>query len=156
METNIGISAEDKQKVATLLNKLLADENVLYIKTRNFHWNITGENFYGLHILLEKHYQELDGMIDDTAERIRQIGHFAVATMKDYLEITNLLEVEHHDLTAENMVKKLVEDHETIIRILRHDIIKDENYKDEGTADFATALLEKHAKMAWMLRAHIE
>lgn len=156
MTTNIGISKENSQNVANLLNKLLADENVLYVKTRNFHWNVTGKNFYGMHILLEKHYQELDSMIDDTAERIRQLGHFALATMNDYLKLTNLLEVNHKNLTAGNMIEVLVDDHETIIRVLRRDIIKDENCKDAGTADFATTLLEKHEKMAWMLRAHLE
>ncbi|MBC9797248.1 Dps family protein [Sinomicrobium weinanense] len=156
MNTNIGISKENTQKVADLLNKLLADENVLYIKTRNFHWNATGKSFYSLHILLEKHYRELDSMIDDTAERIRQLGHFAMATMNDYLKFTNLLEVNHKDLTAGNMIKTLVDDHETIIRILRSDIVKNEACQDAGTADFATALLEKHEKMAWMLRAHLE
>jgi len=156
MSTNIGISKANTQKVADLLNKLLADESVLYIKTRNFHWNVTGKNFYGLHLLLEKHYGELDTMIDDTAERIRQLGHFAVATMTQYLQLTNLVEVNHGDLTAPAMIEALVNDHETIIRILRNDVVKDENCKDTGTADFATALLEKHEKMAWMLRAHLE
>ena len=155
MKTTIGISEENRQKSADLLNTLLADENVLYTKTRNFHWNITGNNFYGLHILLEKHYGELDVIVDDTAERIRQLGHFAVGTMTDYLKLTHLLEVNHADLTSENMLTELVNDHETIIRILRQDILKEEAAQDSGTADFATALLEKHEKMAWMLRSHL-
>jgi len=155
MKTTIGISEENKQKSADLLNVLLADENLLYTKTRNFHWNVTGHNFYGLHILLEKDYQELDEMVDDTAERIRQLGHFAVGTMTDYLKLTHLLEVNHANLTAENMLRELVNDHETIIRILRNDVIKEEACQDSGTADFATALLEKHEKMAWMLRSHL-
>jgi len=156
MTANIGISKENTQKVADLLNRLLADESVLYVKTRNFHWNVTGKNFYGLHILLEKHYQQLDEMADDTAERIRQLDHYAVATMTQFLELTNLVEVNHGDLTAATMIEALVNDHETIIRTLRHDVIKDEACQDTGTADFATALLEKHEKMAWMLRAHLE
>lgn len=155
MKTTTGISEENKQKSADLLNVLLADENVLYTKTRNFHWNITGNNFYGLHLLLEKDYEELDVIVDDTAERIRQLGHFAVGTMKDYLKLTHLLEVNHADLTAENMLSELVNDHETIIRVLRQDIIKEEACKDSGTADFVTALLEKHEKMTWMLRSHL-
>ena len=155
MKTTIGISEENRQKSADLLNTLLADENVLYTKTRNFHWNITGNNFYGLHILLEKHYEELDDIVDDTAERIRQLGHYAVGTMTDYLKLTHLLEVNHADLTAEKMLTELVNDHETIIRILRQDIMKEEACHDSGTADFATALLEKHEKMAWMLRSHL-
>ncbi len=155
MKITIGISKENRQKSADLLNTLLADENVLYAKTRNFHWNITGDNFYGLHILLEKQYKELDVIVDDTAERIRQLGHFAVGTMTDYLKLTHLLEVNHADLTARTMLEILVNDHETIIRILRKDVIKEEACQDSGTADFATTLLEKHEKMAWMLRSHL-
>lgn len=155
--TNIGISKENIQRVADMLNKLLADETVLYIKTRNFHWNVTGRNFYGLHLLLEKHYKELESMIDDAAERIRQLGHFAVGTMGDYLKLTNLVEAgNHQDFNAKSMIQALVEDHETIICILRNDILKDEDCRDAGTADFSTNLMEKHEKMAWMLRSHLE
>lgn len=156
MKANIGVSEKNKQGVADLLNVLLADESILYVKTRNFHWNVTGPNFFGLHNLLEQQYDELAIMIDDIAERVRQLGHYALGTMEGYLKAAHLLETSNHeDLTAANMLKILVDDHETIIRTIRKDIIDNEKLKDNVTADFVTGLAEKHEKMVWMLRSSV-
>jgi len=153
---NIGISQKNTHAVSSILNKILADEQVLYAKTRNYHWNITGPHFHALHLFLNSQYEELEELADEVAERVRQIGHYAVGTLTDFLELTHLSESDTSDLSAEGMIKSLVSDHEAVIIVLREEInAVGEQYKDLGTADFLTGLMEKHEKMAWMLRSHL-
>ncbi len=153
---DIGISDADRENVSFLLNTLLADEHVLYIKTRNYHWNVAGMHFMSLHRFFEEHYKMLEEMIDDIAERIRALGHYALGSMKDYTKLTRLLETNHIDGEPDKMLQNLLDDHQTIIRILRKDLTTDaEKYKDFGTSDFITQIMEKHEKMAWMIRAYI-
>lgn len=153
-ETNIGIVESNKQSVANELNKLLSDEFVLYTKTRKFHWNVEGAQFHDLHLFFEKQYNQLELIIDEVAERIRKIGHYALGSMKHYLKEASLLENEDKENTSESMLQELLDDHETIIRRLRSDIEKfQDKYKDAGSADFITGLVEQHETMAWMLRA---
>jgi len=156
MKPNIEISAGHLTEVATLLNTLLADEYVVYTKTRNAHWNIQGPNFMELHKFFQSQYEELDEVVDELAERIRTLGHFAVGSLKNFLSITHLLEDDINFANQKNVIQALINDHETIIRIIRNDIspIADK-YKDLGSADFVTGLLKTHEKMAWMLRAYI-
>ena len=92
MRTKIGITEGNRQVVATELSKVLADETVLYIKTKNAHWNIEGEDFYEMHKFFETQFEQLDEMIDNVAERIRSIGHYAPATLKSYLSLGHLTE----------------------------------------------------------------
>jgi len=156
IKTNIEISDANLKESATLLNTLLADEFVLYTKTRNAHWNIQGPGFYELHKFFEDQYDELAGMIDEVAERVRQLGHFAIGTLKDFIAITRMSESNYEFSNQQQIVRTLLEDHETIIRILRRDAGQvSDKYKDMGTSDFMTGLMEKHEKMAWMLRAHL-
>lgn len=156
IKTNIEISDANLKESATLLNTLLADEFVLYTKTRNAHWNIQGSGFYELHKFFEDQYDELAGMIDEVAERVRQLGHFAIGTLKDFIAITRMSESNYEFSNQQQIVRTLLEDHETIIRILRRDAGQvSDKYKDMGTSDFMTGLMEKHEKMAWMLRAHL-
>ena len=156
MKTNIGITDPNIEEISTLLNTLLADEYVLYTKTRNAHWNVTGPNFYELHKFFETHYEALDIMIDDIAERVRSLGHYALGTMKDFLNVTHMDEENQEFSNPKQIIQTLVNDHETIIRIIRNDITPiSEKYKDLGTTDFVTGLMEQHEKMAWMLRSHI-
>ena len=153
----IGINPANRESVAYLLNTLLADEHVLYIKMRNYHWNVRGMHFQSLHKFFESQYEELSSLIDDIAERVRSLGHYAVASMKDYVNLTRLLESNHTDGNDQKMLRNLLYDHETIIRILRDELVKEaDKYKDIGTSDFITTLMEKHEKMAWMTRAYIE
>jgi starvation-inducible DNA-binding protein len=153
-ETNIGIVESNKQSVANELNKLLADEFVLYTKTRKFHWNVEGAQFHDLHLFFEKQYNQLELIIDEVAERVRKLGHYAMGSMKHYLKEASLIENEDQENTAESMLQELLDDHETIIRRLRSDIEKfQDKYKDAGSADFITGLVEQHETMAWMLRA---
>ncbi len=153
-DANIGISETNKQSVADELNRLLADEFLLYTKTRKFHWNVEGPQFHDLHLFFEKQYDQLAVIMDEVAERIRKIGHYALGSMKQFLAEASLLEHENNATPSEAMLQELLDDHETIIRRLRSDIDKfDEKYKDAGSADFITGLVEKHETMAWMLRA---
>ena len=152
--TNIGISEPNKQAVADELNKLLADEFLLYAKTRKFHWNVEGAQFHDLHIFFEKQYDQLATIMDEVAERIRKIGHYAIGSMNQFLKETSLSENEEDSVASNVMLQELLDDHETIIRRLRSDIDKfQDKYKDAGSADFLTGLIEQHETMAWMLRA---
>jgi len=154
MKTNIGIKPEQLSKVAEALNKILADETVLYIKTRRAHWNVEGHDFREKHAFFEEQYKQLEKIIDDVAERIRFLGHYAVASLKDYLKLTQLTEKPSEDNDGIGFLKELLEGHESVIIHLRENIDKfDEELKDKGSSDFITGVMEKHEKMAWMLRA---
>ncbi|GGG94637.1 Dps family protein [Pedobacter zeae] len=156
MEAKIGISAEHLAEVAHSLSKILADEFVLYTKTRKAHWNVEGPDFYNKHKFFEEQYNQLADIIDDVAERIRKLGHYAPATLKQYLELTHLTEDDRGKNDATSYIKTLLSDHESILIHLRENI---NNYatalKDAGTSDYITALMETHETMAWMLRAHL-
>ena len=156
MKTNIGIKLENRQEVATLLNKLLADEHVLYVKARNAHWNVEGPDFHAQHLFFESIYDQLSETIDEIAERIRSIGHYAVGTMKEFLALTQLSELLHEKNDSQGYIKELLADFEAIIISIREqvDLVGDE-YKDAGTEDFLVGILEQHEKTAWMLRAHL-
>lgn len=155
MKTNIGITEKNTDAVAAELAKLLADEFVLYTKTRNAHWNVTGDNFHANHIFFENQYKQLDELTDSVAERMRKIGHFAPATMKTYLELTHLTEYSERTNDGLGYMADLLRDHESIIEFLRGNIIPfAEKYKDYGTSDFITGLMETHEEMAWMIRSY--
>ncbi|MBP6671665.1 MAG: DNA starvation/stationary phase protection protein [Bacteroidetes bacterium] len=156
MKPNTEISETNIKAVALNLNTLLADEYILYTKTRNAHWNIQGPNFIELHKFFESQYDILDIMIDDVAERVRALGHFALGTMKDFIALTRLSEHNHDFTDQKHIIQTLMEDHEAVIRTLRKDIATtSESHRDLGTADFMTGLMGQHEKMAWMLRAYL-
>lgn len=157
METKIGITPENLTKAAHVLNSFLADEFLLYLKTRNAHWNVEGPDFHEKHKFFEAQYEQLDETMDDVAERIRALGHYAPATLRSYLELTHLTEQSREKNDGAGFVKELLIDHESIIIRLRENI----NYlanelNDYGTSDFITGLMETHEKMAWMLRAQLK
>ena len=157
METNIGITDVHRQAVAKELAKLLADEYVLYTKTRNAHWNIEGADFYDKHKFFEVQFGQLDDIIDSVAERMRSIGHYAFATLKSFLELTHLTEVNKENNDGKGFLNELLIDHESIIIHCRENIHRFANdYKDTGTSDFITQLMETHEKMAWFLRSHLK
>ncbi|HWV72432.1 MAG TPA: DNA starvation/stationary phase protection protein [Pseudosphingobacterium sp.] len=154
---DIGISEDNRQAVANILNHLLADEFVLYTKTRKFHWNVKGIHFHDLHVFFESQYKELAEIMDEVAERIRKLGHYSLGTLQQFLDETNLLEHTDDGSSAEVMIEALLEDHETIIKELRKAIDPiQEKHKDAGTADFLTGLMEQHESMAWMLRSMLQ
>jgi starvation-inducible DNA-binding protein len=155
MKPNIGIKDADKQAVSEQLAKLLADEYVLYTKTRNAHWNIEGPDFHAMHIFFEGQYQQLDELMDSVAERIRKIGHYAPATLTQLLQLTHLTEKLDRKNDSQGFLRELLEDHEGIIEFLRGNINPFANkFNDAGTSDYITGLMETHEEMAWMLRSH--
>jgi starvation-inducible DNA-binding protein len=157
MKTAIGITDTNRQAVANELAKILADETVLYIKTKNAHWNIEGPDFYDKHKFFESQFGQLDEWIDAVAERIRSIGHYAPATLKSYLSLTHLSEQTREPNDSQVFIKELLEDHESIIIILREHINSFANeFHDLGSSDFITGLMENHEKMAWFLRSHLK
>lgn len=157
MSLNIGLADEQREGVVALLNTLLADEYLLYTKTRNYHWNVVGPQFNDLHKFFEAQYNDLSEIVDDVAERARSLGGNALGTMAEFVKHSRLKEQAGHYPEARGMIVNLLADHETIIQRLRVDLeICIEGYHDAGTNDFLTGLMEKHEKMAWMLRAFLE
>lgn len=155
MKTNIGINETNRKAVSDQLSKLLADEFVLYTKTRNAHWNIEGPDFHSMHVFFESQYGELDELMDSVAERIRKIGHYAPATLAQLLQLTHLTEKSDNKNDSQGFLKELLEDHESIIEFIRSNINPfGTEYNDAGTSDFITGLMETHESMAWMLRSH--
>jgi len=157
MQPNIGITESNRQDVVNLLSILLADEFILYTKTRHAHWNIESPDFYTVHKFFETQFGTLDGIVDAVAERIRTLGHHTSSTLKNFLNLTHLSETSNQENDSQGFIKILLEDHESVIVYLR-EIINNisDNLKDVGTADFLTSLLEQHEKMAWFLRAHLK
>jgi starvation-inducible DNA-binding protein len=156
MKANIGITDKNKQAIAEILNVLLADEHILYTKTRNYHWNYEGDNFIEMHKFFEGQYDELAEIIDEVAERIRMLGHYPEGRLKDFVRLTRLQEQDYTtDQTAQ--LKNLLADHESIIINIRK-AIGDvcDTYKDVGTADFITGLMKQHEKIAWMIRSYLK
>ncbi len=151
---NIGISEQDREGVVSILTGILADEYVLYTKTRNYHWNVVSPHFNDYHKFFEGQYGEIEVFIDDIAERIRQLGGKAIATLEELKSSTSLKEHPGQYPTDKEMFANLVADHESIIRSLRSGLEKsDQSFHDMGTSDFLTGLMENHEKMLWMLRA---
>jgi starvation-inducible DNA-binding protein len=156
LKPNIGLSEDVLKKDNELLNSFLADLHVLYIKTRKFHWDVAGPSFKEYHEFFEEQYTAIEEEIDLVAERVRQLGGRPVATMKDFLEQTSLKEDYDGHIDTPEMFKRLLADHEQIIRELREDVeTTDEKLNDAGTADFLTGLMEEHEKHAWMLRKYL-
>ncbi len=153
MKPHIGISEKDQQAVAVILNTLLADEFLLYAKTRKFHWNVIGPQFHDLHKFFEAQYEELDEAVDEVAERVRAVGGKAFGTLSEFLENTRLKEAPGKNPNASGMIGELLHDHESLIQNLRSDLETCAEHGDAGTNDFLTGLMERHEKMAWMLRS---
>jgi len=151
---DIGIAEQDREGVVSLLASLLADEYVLYTKTRNYHWNVVSPHFNDYHKFFEGQYGEIAVFVDDIAERIRQLGGKTIATLDELKSHTRLKEHPGKYPNDREMFSNLVADHESIIRNLREDLAKcDQSFHDMGTSDFLTGLMENHEKMVWMLRA---
>ena len=122
MNPEIGIKKENLSKVAQALSGFLADEFLIYLKTRNAHWNIEGPDFHQMHKFFEEQYEQLDETMDQVAERIRMLGHYAPATMRSYLELTHLTEQSREKNDSAGFIKELLGDHESIIIRLRENI----------------------------------
>ena len=155
MKPNIGIAEKNLQGVTSLLSCVLSDAVVLYSKTRKFHWNVKGESFMELHKLFEVQYNLLEEAIDEIAERINKLGAPVIGTMGEFLKNASLKETPGKYPQKEEMLKELLSDHEAIIKGLRKHIDDcTEKFKDAGTADFITGLMQQHETIAWTLRRY--
>lgn len=156
MEPHIGIKTENMEEVAKTLVGILADEFILYVQTRKAHWNVESPHFYYLHKLFEEQYRGIEESIDEVAERIRSIGHYAPATLREYLQLTHLTERIEIANDNKDFLRNLLASHESIISNLRKHIGRvDQKWHDAGTSDFITGLMIAHEKTAWILRSHL-
>lgn len=154
---NIGLTEAQRCGVIELLNRELADAYLLLIKTRKYHWDVVGPQFRTLHQLWQEQYEILAANVDAIAERTRALGGYPIGTAEGFLRYASLKEHPNDLPNATEMVGRLMLDHEQVIRNLRSHINQcSEDYKDEGTADFLTGLMEQHEDMAWILRSFIE
>lgn len=152
---DIGINESDRQQIAEGLNKLLADTYTLYLKTHNFHWNVTGPMFQTLHLMFEQQYTELAVAVDDVAERIRSLGFPAPGTYSEFVQLSSIPETPGVP-KAEDMIRLLVEANEAVVRTARAAFPAAERAGDESTADLLTERMRLHEKTAWMLRSLLQ
>ena len=155
MKIDIGIDAGQREKIAHGLSRLLADTYTLYLKTHNFHWNVTGPMFNTLHLMFEQQYTELALAVDLIAERIRALGFPAPGSYKAYAALTSI-EEETGTPSAEEMIRQLVKGQEAVVRTARAVFPAAEAAHDEPTADLLTQRMQIHEKNAWMLRSLLE
>lgn len=155
-DVNIGLDENARKAVAESLNQTLADTYALYMKTHAYHWNVTGPQFHTLHIMFEEQYREMWTALDEIAERVRALGVFAPSSGK---ELSGLAAVEDADAeppVAEEMVKRALTGHETLIQRARNGLSVAEEAGDVASADLFTVRIQTHEKTAWMLRALIQ
>lgn len=155
MDINIGIDAKSREQLANGLSKVLADTYTLYLKTHNFHWNVTGPMFQTLHLMFEVQYNELWLAADAVAERVRTLGFPAPGTYKEFVALASIKEDDGLP-KAEDMIRRLVEGHETVARTARSVFKLAEQADDQSTCDLLTQRLQVHEKTAWMLRSLLE
>jgi starvation-inducible DNA-binding protein len=155
MDMDIGISEQDRHAIVDGLSRLLADTYTLYLKTHNFHWNVTGPMFQTLHLMFETQYTELADAVDVIAERIRALGSFAPGTYGDFARLSTINEPDGVP-NAQEMIRQLVQDQEAVIRTARSMFKVLEQANDEPTADLLTQRMQIHEKTAWMLRSLLE
>ncbi len=154
MKIDIGIDDRSRKEIAGGLSRLLADTYTLYLKTHNFHWNVTGPMFNTLHLMFEQQYTELATAVDEIAERIRALGEAAPGSYSQYAELSSIGE-ENGVPSAEDMIRQLVADQEAVVRTARSVFPAAEAASDEPTADLLTQRMQVHEKTAWMLRSMV-
>jgi len=152
MKIDIGIKEADRAKIAQGLSRLLADTYTLYLKTHNFHWNVTGPMFQTLHLMFEQQYNELALAVDLIAERIRALGHPAPGTYAEFAKLTSIKEPKGVP-RAEDMIRELVAGQEAVVKTARSVFPLVEKVNDEPSADLLTQRMQVHEKTAWMLRS---
>jgi len=152
---DIGISHQDRAAIAHGLSRLLADSYTLYLKTHNFHWNVTGPMFNTLHLMFETQYTELATAVDLIAERIRALGMPAPGSYADFASLSSIKDAQGVP-RAEDMIRELVVGQEAVVRTAREVFPVVERANDEPTADLLTQRMQVHEKNAWMLRSMLE
>lgn len=157
MKPQIGISEKNLEGAIALLSIGLSNEMVLYIKTRKAHWNVAGDSFMELHKLFENQYTQLEASIDEIAERIGKLGGNTIGTMHEYSKLATIKEAPGKYSSPFEMIKELLKDHEALIIQYRKDVEDLAwKYKDAGTTDFITGLMEQHETIAWTLRRYLK
>ncbi len=141
------------KEVIAVLGEVLADSYVLYLKTQNFHWNVQDARFFMLHAMFQEQYEELAEAVDALAEQVRMLDGRPPSTMKEFLKLTRLKEGTGKE-TGSVMVKKLADDHQTLVDYLPEMIALSQEEGDEGTADLLIERLRVHQKAAWILKSH--
>ncbi len=154
IDIDIGIDEKSRVAIAEGLSRLLADTYTLYLKTHNFHWNVTGPLFNTLHLMFEQQYIELAAAVDEIAERIRALGLPAPGSYAQFARLTCIPEEESVP-RAEEMIAQLVKDQEAVVRTARRAFPAAQEANDEPTADLLTQRMQIHEKTAWMLRSMI-
>jgi len=152
MKIDIGIDEKDREEIAAGLSRLLADSYTLYLKTHNYHWNVTGPMFNTLHLMFEQQYTELAAAVDEIAERIRALGVYAPGSYAAFSALTEIKEEEGVP-SAEQMIANLVAGQETVARTARSVLPLADKASDEPSADLLTQRMQIHEKNAWMLRS---
>ena len=152
---DIGIEETQRRKIADGLGALLADTYTLYLKSHNFHWNVTGPMFETLHLMFERHYQELWAAVDVIAERIRALGFPSPGTYGEFARLSSVKE-DPGVPNAQDMIRSLVAGHETVTRTARKLVPSAEQANDQATLDLLTQRMQHHEKTAWMLRSLLE
>ena len=155
MKIDIGIAEKKREDIASGLSRVLADTYTLYLKSHNFHWNVTGPMFQTLHLMFEAQYNELALAVDLLAERIRALGLPAPGTFKTFAKLSAIKEDDGVP-KAEDMIRLLVEGHETVARTARKVFRVADSANDQPTCDLLTQRLQVHEKTAWMLRSLVE
>jgi starvation-inducible DNA-binding protein len=156
INTDTGVKDDSRKKLVETLNMRLCDEYVLYTKTRKYHWNVIGPRFHQLHEFFQEQYEALDEMVDEIAERARHLGGKSLGTLDEFARYSSINEEPGQNPDAQAMISNLLNDHETIIKTLRTNADEAEELEDMATNDFFIQAVQKHEKMAWMLRAHLE
>ncbi|KVV14076.1 Dps family protein [Flavobacterium sp. TMP13] len=156
MKPNIGIAPKDLKKSASHLTVLLSNEMTLYVKTRKFHWNISGNSFMEIHKLFEGQYGQLEKVIDEVAERINQLGEKTIGTMKEFADNATLKESPNVYPSQKEMLAELLDNHEHIITEIRESLpVYEDEANDAGTTDFVTGIMQQHEMMAWIIRRYL-
>ena len=155
MDIQIGIADDARKEIADGLARLLADSYTLYIKTHNFHWNVTGPMFQTLHTMFEEQYTALSLAVDEIAERIRALGHRAPGSYAEFSRLSSVQESEG-EVNAQEMIRQLVAAQETVARTAREVFPVAEKAGDQPTCDLLTVRMQYHEKTAWMLRSLLE
>ena len=154
-EINIGISEKDRKTVCKGLNKLLSDSYILYLKTQNYHWNVTGPMFQSLHLLFENQYQEQAIAVDEIAERIRALGEYAPGSFAAFSKISSIKE-ENSIPSTEEMIYNLIHGNEAVVTTAREIVSLADECEDDVTSDLMINRMQIHEKNAWMLRSLIK
>ncbi len=154
-QMDTGITHGDRAAIAEGLSRLLADTYTVYLKTHNFHWNVTGPMFNTLHLMFETQYTELWAATDLIAERIRSLGFPAPGTYAEFSKLSSIRETPGVPKAAE-MIRLLVEGNEAVVRTARSVFPRVDKAHDEPSADLLTQRMQIHEKNAWMLRSLLE